>query len=112
MNASPTFADLAAQLKACRISRDAPRYGGALPHEPRPIIQGSATARLCIASQAPGTRAHTAGEFFPGPPGGRLRGWLGLAEANFYDERRVAIVSLGSCFSGHDATRNDLLPRR
>jgi uracil-DNA glycosylase len=112
MNPSPHFDDLAAQLRACRICRDAPRYGGALPHEPRPIIQGSASARLCIASQAPGTRAHASGIPFADRSGTRLREWLGMDETTFYDASKVAIVPMGSCFPGQDAKGGDLGPRR
>jgi uracil-DNA glycosylase len=108
----PVLDDVLAQLRACRVCRDAPRHGAALPHEPRPIIQASATARLCIASQAPGTRAHAAGKTFFDPSGVRLRAWLGLDEATFYDESRIAIVPMGSCFPGHDAKGGDLPPRR
>ena len=112
MNPSPSFEDLASRLRACRICRDAPRYGAALAHEPRPIIQGSATARLCIASQAPGTRAHASGIPFDDRSGTRLREWLGLDRATFYDASKVAIVPMGSCFPGQDAKGGDLGPRR
>lgn len=112
MNPSPHFDDLAAQLRACRICRDAPRYGVPLPHEPRPIIQGSASARLCIASQAPGTRAHASGIPFADRSGTRLREWLGMDETTFYDASKVAIVPMGSCFPGQDAKGGDLGPRR
>jgi uracil-DNA glycosylase len=112
MNPSPHFEELATQLRACRICRDAPRYGSALPHEPRPIIQGSASARLCIASQAPGTRAHVSGIPFADRSGARLRSWLGLDEPTFYDASKVAIVPMGSCFPGQDAKGGDLGPRR
>jgi uracil-DNA glycosylase len=112
MTAPADFAALSLQLKACRICRDAHRYGAALPHEPRPIIQGSATARLCIASQAPGTRAHASGIPFADRSGSRLRAWLGLDETVFYDASRVAIVPMGSCFPGQDAKGGDLPPRR
>jgi uracil-DNA glycosylase len=106
------FETLAGGLRACRICRDAPLRGGVLPHEPRPIIQGSASARLCIASQAPGTRAHASGIPFQDPSGVRLRAWLGLDAAVFYDPTRVAIVPMGSCFPGQDAKGGDLPPRR
>ncbi|MFL5161662.1 MAG: uracil-DNA glycosylase family protein [Microvirga sp.] len=112
MNPSPNFDELATQLRACRICRDAPRYGTALPHEPRPIIQGSPTARLCIASQAPGTRAHASGIPFDDRSGTRLRNWLGIDKATFYDSSEVAIVPMGSCFPGHDSKGGDLGPRR
>jgi uracil-DNA glycosylase len=100
------------ELSACRICRDAPVYGAPLPHEPRPVIQASPTARLCIASQAPGTRVHLSGRPFTDASGVRLRAWLGLDEASFYDARRVAIVPMGHCFPGQDAKGADLPPRR
>jgi uracil-DNA glycosylase len=112
MKPSANFEDLTSQLRACRICRDAPRYGKALPHEPRPVIQGSATARLCIASQAPGTRAHASGIPFDDRSGTRLRDWLGMDKATFYDASRVAIVPMGSCFPGQDSKGGDLGPRR
>jgi uracil-DNA glycosylase len=107
-----TLDTLVAELTACRICRDAPRYGSALPHEPRPIIQASATARILIAGQAPGTRVHASGRPFTDPSGDRLRRWLQLSEAEFYDARRIAIVPMGHCFPGQDAKGGDLPPRR
>lgn len=98
-------------LLACRICRDEPA-DLPLPHEPRPIVQGEASARLCIASQAPGLRAHLSGRPFQDPSGIRLRSWLGLDEGTFYDAGRVAIVPMGHCFPGYDAAGGDLPPRR
>jgi uracil-DNA glycosylase len=106
------FDRIAADLRACRICRDAPAHGSPLLHEPRPILQGSATARLCIASQAPGTRAHASGTPFLDPSGTRLRAWLDLDKAAFYDASRVAIVPMGACFPGQDTKGGDLAPRR
>jgi len=100
------------EIRACRLCRDAPRYGQPLPHEPRPVIQVSGTARLCIAGQAPGTRVHASGRPFTDPSGVRLRAWLGLDEETFYDPARVAIIPLGFCFPGLDAKGGDLPPRR
>lgn len=99
------------ELRACRVCRDAPLRGPPLPHEPRPVIQASVTARLCIAGQAPGTRVHASGRPFTDPSGVRLRQWLGLDEARFYDASRVAIVPMGHCFPGLDAKGSDLPPR-
>jgi uracil-DNA glycosylase len=99
-------------LRACRICRDAPLHLPGLPHEPRPVIQASATARLCIAGQAPGTRVHASGKPFTDPSGVRLRGWLGLDEAAFYDEAKVAIIPMGHCFPGLDRHGGDRPPRR
>ncbi|MCU4182165.1 uracil-DNA glycosylase family protein [Bosea sp. BH3] len=101
-----------AELRACRICRDAPLYLPPLPHQPRPVIQAAATARLCIAGQAPGTRVHASGRPFTDPSGVRLRGWLGIDETIFYDESKVAIVPMGHCFPGLDAKGGDKPPRR
>jgi len=103
---------LLARLRACRICRDAPRLGAPLPHEPRPIIQADSRARILIASQAPGNRAHIRGLPFYDPSGVRLRDWLGLDEAQFYDPARIAIVPMGHCFPGYDSKGGDLPPRR
>ncbi|MCC5978778.1 MAG: uracil-DNA glycosylase family protein [Salinarimonas sp.] len=100
------------RLRACRICRDTPRNGPPLPHEPRPIIQADAQARILIASQAPGNRAHVRGLPFYDPSGIRLREWLGLDEAQFYDPKRLAIVPMGHCFPGYDGKGGDLPPRR
>jgi uracil-DNA glycosylase len=103
---------LLAELRACRVCRDEPANGTPLPHEPRPVIQAAASARLLIAGQAPGTRVHASGRPFTDPSGVRLRGWLGMDEALFYDESLVAIAPMGHCFPGLDAKGGDLPPRR
>jgi uracil-DNA glycosylase len=105
------LARVLAEIGACRICRDDPR-GGPLPHEPRPVLRPSATARLAICSQAPGVRVHASGVPFTDPSGDRLRAWLQLSPEEFYDQRRIAIVPMGFCFPGHDAAGGDLAPRR
>jgi len=112
MAESRSFDQIAAELRSCRLCRDAPQFLPGLPHEPRPIIQGSASARLCIASQAPGTQAHRSGIPFHDASGNRLRAWLGLTDSEFYDPMRVAIIPMGACFPGQDAKGGDLPPRR
>lgn len=101
---------LLADIRACRICRDAPRRTP-LPHEPRPVLQASSTARLMIVGQAPGTKVHASGRPFTDASGDRLRNWLGLDEATFYDAARVAILPMGFCFPGQDAKGGDLPPR-
>lgn len=103
---------LVSAIRACRICRDQPCYGKPLDHAPRPILQVSASARICIAGQAPGIRAHLSGRPFDDPSGVRLRQWLGVDEASFYDESRIAIIPMGFCFPGLDAHGSDLPPRR
>jgi uracil-DNA glycosylase len=104
--------EVACALRACTICKDAPRYGPPLPHEPRPIIQADAAARLCIAGQAPGTRVHASGKPFTDPSGTRLRAWMGIGEDVFYNPAQLAIVPMGHCFPGLDAKGGDLPPRR
>ena len=105
---------LAAEIAACRVCRDTPARGPAdrLPHEPRPVVQVAQTARICIASQAPGVRVHESGRPFNDRSGIRLRQWLGIEDCEFYDASRVAIVPMGFCFPGNKSDGSDLPPRR
>jgi uracil-DNA glycosylase len=105
------LAALEREIRACRICRDAPQ-GKPLPHEPRPVLRPSATARFAICSQAPGVRVHASGMPFTDPSGDRLRGWLAVTPEEFYDQARVAIVPMGFCFPGHNPAGGDLPPRR
>jgi uracil-DNA glycosylase len=109
---NPSLDAIAEEVRACRLCRDAPRYGAPLPHEPRPVVQASAAARLCVAGQAPGVRVHASGRPFTDRSGVRLRQWLGIGEETFYDPTKVAIISMGFCFPGLDAKGSDLPPRR
>ncbi|HLU07295.1 MAG TPA: uracil-DNA glycosylase family protein [Woeseiaceae bacterium] len=102
---------LLAEIRACRICMEEP-LGRPLPHEPRPVIRAGASARLLIASQAPGTRVHATGIPFNDPSGDRLRDWMGVDRETFYDETKIAIVPMGFCFPGLDDAGGDLPPRR
>jgi uracil-DNA glycosylase len=102
---------LVADIRACRLCRDSPT-GRPLPHEPRPVLRVSATARIGVFSQAPGTRVHASGKPFTDPSGVRLRSWMGVTDDEFYDASRIAIVPMGFCFPGLDAKGGDLPPRR
>ena len=95
---------LAQDITACRLC------ASDLPHEPRPVLRISETAKICIAGQAPGTRVHKTGIPFNDPSGDRLRDWMGVARDVFYDQARIAIVPMGFCFPGLDAKGGDLPP--
>lgn len=99
------------EISACRICVNAP-VGAPLPHDPRPVLRADIRAPICICGQAPGTRVHASGVPFTDPSGDRLRDWMGIDEALFYDERRITIVPMGFCFPGLDAKGGDLPPRR
>ena len=103
---------LGAEIAACRRCRDAPMMRHPLPHEPRPVLRISSTARVAICGQAPGTRVHASGLPFDDPSGDRLRDWMGIGRDVFYDATRVAVVPMGFCFPGQDAKGGDLPPRR
>ena len=98
------FAELVASVRACRVCE------GILPGEPRPVIQISPSARLLIASQAPGTKVHASGMPFKDDYGDRLRQWLGITPDIFYDESRVAILPMGFCYPGRSKS-GDAPPR-
>lgn len=103
--------ELTTAARNCRICIDHPDKGRVLGHEPRPVFQLSRSARICIAGQAPGIRAHESGIPFSDPSGVRLRQWLGVDEHVFYDAARIAILPMGFCFPGFDAHGGDLPPR-
>ena len=102
---------LLAAIRSCRNCVEAPR-GKLLPHEPRPVLLASTTARLAICSQAPGTLVHASGTPFTDRSGDRLRDWLDVTPQEFYDKTRVSIIPMGFCFPGQDAKGADLPPRR
>lgn len=83
-----------AKARACTLCADG------LPLGPRPILRASLTARILIISQAPGTKAHLSGVPFNDASGVRLRAWLGMDDATFYDDSLVAIVPMGLCYPG------------
>jgi uracil-DNA glycosylase len=109
-NHGAALARLLAEIGGCRICLDNPERK-ALPHAPRPVLRVSVTARLLVCGQAPGARVHASGTPFTDPSGVRLRQWMGVNEAEFYDVARVAILPMGFCFPGHDVHGGDLPPR-
>ena len=92
--------DLAAlrpRLASCRRCEAA----GLIP-EARPIFQLPETATIGLFSQAPGNLAHQGGRPFMDPSGVRLRAWMGVSEAEFYESGRLAIAPMAFCFPGYD----------
>ncbi|OCC24934.1 IclR family transcriptional regulator [Croceicoccus estronivorus] len=81
-----------------------------LPHEPRPVVQFSTTARLIIVGQAPGSKVHASGIPWDDASGLRLREWTGLRREQLYDPSLVAIVPMGFCYPGK-GNGGDLPPR-
>jgi uracil-DNA glycosylase len=99
------LAGLAAEARACTAC------SAHLPLGPRPVFRVSTTARLLIASQAPGTKAHLGARPFADASGDRLRAWLGVTPTEFYDQSRVAILPIGLCYPGRLPNGGDAPPR-
>jgi uracil-DNA glycosylase len=94
-----------AEALACR------RCEAFLPLGPRPVFRVSATARILIIGQAPGTKVHMTGLPWNDASGDRLRVWLRMDRAVFYDQRHIAIVPTGLCYPGRLPRGGDAPPR-
>jgi uracil-DNA glycosylase len=99
------LAKTAAAARACTVCAEH------LPLGPRPVLRVSTTARLLIIGQAPGTKVHATGIPWNDPSGERLRGWLEMDRALFYDESQIAIVPMGLCYPGRLPNGGDAPPR-
>ena len=103
------LATLTTEIKACTACTE--RFARtATAHAPRPVVWLSDTAPILIAGQAPGARVHASGKPFDDRSGDRLRDWLGVDRAVFYDRRKFAILPMAFCFPGYDAKGSDLAP--
>ena len=97
------------ELSNCRLCAE--RFAATkTQHEPRPVFCGEPTARILIAGQAPGARVHQSGLPFTDLSGDRLRDWMDVTEAEFYDPARIAILPMAFCFPGYNEKGADLPP--
>lgn len=87
------FETLRHEMLSCKICKD-------LPLGPKPIFQLDPAAKILIAGHAPGRRTHAKDRPFDDPSGVRLRDWLGLDQATFYNDKRIGIFPMGLCFPG------------
>ncbi|MEQ8667459.1 MAG: uracil-DNA glycosylase family protein [Rhodospirillales bacterium] len=99
------LASLSREIAACTICAEH------LPLGPRPVTRLKPDARLLIIGQAPGTKVHETGIPWNDPSGDRLRGWLGVDRATFYDSPRIAIMPMGFCYPGRLPKGGDAPPR-
>jgi uracil-DNA glycosylase len=100
---APALAALWREVRGCTLCAQE------LPLGPRPVLRPSSRARVLIVGQAPGIRVHRTGVPWNDPSGERLRAWLGLDRAQFYDPERLAIMPMGFCYPGR-AVRGDRPP--
>lgn len=101
---SPPLDAMLTEIRACRLCE------AHLPLGPRPVLRASATSRLLIVGQAPGTKVHASGIPWDDASGKRLREWLGMDAHTFYDEANIAIVPMGFCYPGKSGS-GDAPPR-
>ncbi len=91
-------------IKHCQLC------ASALAHSPRPVLRAAPSSRLLIIGQAPGRNVHETGVPWNDPSGKRLREWLQLTDAVFYNTHNVAIIPMGFCYPGK-GKQGDLPPR-
>jgi uracil-DNA glycosylase len=102
--AAEKSSSLLEEARNCRLCADK------LPHEPRPVLRASRTAKLLVVGQAPGRKVHETGIPWNDPSGDLLRDWLQLSREQFYDESLIAIIPTGLCYPGTEKG-SDLPPR-
>lgn len=101
---SSDFDNTLREVRVCRLCETH------LPDGVRPILQMSPTARILIAGQAPGRRVNESGIPFNDPSGDRLRSWMAIDRATFYNASQIAILPMGFCYPG-TGKNGDLPPR-
>lgn len=99
-----TLDQLRAAIAQCRICAEHLAAG------PRPVVQLGGAARILIIGQAPGSKVHASGIPWDDDSGARLRQWLAIEPADFYDPGKVALMPMGFCYPGRGAS-GDLPPR-
>lgn len=99
-----TLTSLLTEVRACTLCAKQ------LPLGPRPVLQMLGSARILIAGQAPGRKVHVSGIPFDDASGERLRAWLGVSRAVFYDPKQIALLPMGFCYPGTGKS-GDLPPR-
>jgi uracil-DNA glycosylase len=104
LSLSDRVSALLREISACRVCE------AFLPLGPRPVIRMSPFARILLVGQAPGLKVHESGVPWNDASGRRLREWLGVDEATFYDVSKFALVPMGMCYPGRGGG-GDLPPR-
>jgi len=92
------------EVKQCSICKDH------LPLGPRPVVTAHKASKIVIIGQAPGTKVHASGIPWDDQSGKKLRQWLNVSNADFYDTKKFAIIPMGFCYPGKGKT-GDLPPR-
>ncbi|MCB0520179.1 MAG: uracil-DNA glycosylase family protein [Lewinellaceae bacterium] len=81
-----------------------------LPHGVNPVFTVHPKAKILIIGQAPGWKVHETGIPWDDASGKRLRHWLGVDDATFYNPEIFALLPMGFCYPGTGKS-GDLPPR-
>lgn len=96
--------NLLKKIQQCAICKDH------LPLGPRPVVQLSKFSKIVIISQAPSRRVHETGIPWNDASGRKLRAWMNVDEAIFYNPNIFSILPMGFCYPGKGVS-GDLPPR-
>ena len=80
-----TLPQLLGEIRACELC------AGALPLGPRPVLRAAPSARIMVVGQAPGTKVHESGIPWNDASGDRLRAWMRIDSADFYNDSKVPL---------------------
>jgi uracil-DNA glycosylase len=92
-------------IQRCEVCKNS------LPLGSRPVVQLSVDSKIILIGQAPGRRVHETGIPWNDASGKKLREWMGVDEAMFYDPQVFSIMSMAFCYPGKGIS-GDLPPRR
>ncbi len=96
---------LLAEVRACTLCE------ADLPYGCRPVLQLHPKAKILVVGQAPGKKVHQSGIPFDDASGDRLRSWMGVSKAVFYDPKKIALLPMAFCYPGSGKS-GDLPPRK
>ncbi len=95
--------DLLEEIRQCTICKAKLELG------PNPVVSASEESKIVIIGQAPGKKVHESGVPWDDKSGDRLREWLGVTSAQFYDPSLIALIPMGFCYPGRGKS-GDLPP--
>jgi len=76
-----------------------------------PVVSAHPKSKIAIIGQAPGSIVHRTGIPWDDKSGERLRQWLNVDDATFYNPEIFAIIPMGFCYPGKGKS-GDLPPRK
>jgi uracil-DNA glycosylase len=95
---------LLTNLRKCEVCKEH------LPLGTRPIVQLGSFSKIIIIGQAPSRHVHETGIPWNNASGKKLREWMNIVEAIFYDPSIISNLPMGLCYAGKGIS-GDLPPR-